>query len=44
MIKNNLFNYDLDIVNSVLEKHGYNLNSRAEEIDIETFIDLSNSL
>lgn len=43
-IKNNLFNYNLDLVNSVLEKHGYNLNSRAEEIDVDTFIDLSNSL
>ena len=43
-IKNNLFNYDLEIVESVLKKHGYDLNSRAEEIDVETFIDLSNSL
>lgn len=43
-IKNNLFNYDLDKINFVLEKHGYNLNSRAEEIDVDTFIDLSNSL
>lgn len=43
-IKNNLFNYDLDIVKTVLEKHGYDLSSRAEEIDVDTFIDLSNSL
>ena len=43
-IKNNLFNYDLDIVKGVLENHGYDLNSRAEEIDVDTFIDLSNSL
>ena len=43
-IKNNLFNYDLDIVKGVLENHGYDLNSSAEEIDVDTFIDLSNSL
>lgn len=43
-IKNNLYNYDLDIVEKVLEEHNFNLSSRAEQIDIKTFIDLSNQL
>jgi 16S rRNA (adenine1518-N6/adenine1519-N6)-dimethyltransferase len=43
-INNNLKNYDKNKVNEVLLKHGYNLQNRAEELDLDTFIDLSNNL
>lgn len=43
-IKNNLINYDLDIVKSVLNKYGYDLSSRAEELPEEVFIELCNEL
>lgn len=39
-INNNLKGYDKDKVASILEKHGYTLSNRAEEIDLETYIDL----
>lgn len=40
-ISNNLKGYDLDKVRTVLENHGKSLSSRAEELDLETFIELS---
>ena len=43
-IKNNLKKYDLEIVESVLVKHGFDLNSRAEMFGVEVFVDLANSL
>ena len=43
-IKNNLNNYDLDIVKQVLDKNSLSLNSRAEEICVYTFATLSNRL
>ena len=43
-IKNNLKNYDLDKIEKVLNKYGYDLNARAEQLSIEVFIDLSNNL
>lgn len=43
-IKNNLKNYDLKIIESVLKKFGYELTSRAEELPLEIFIELSNQL
>lgn len=43
-INNNLKSYNLKIVEKILKKHGYDLTNRAEEIDLETFIDLSNNL
>lgn len=43
-IKNNLKEYDLNIVNEVLSKHGYDLSVRAEMLDVDVFIDLANSL
>ena len=42
-INNNLKNYDLAKVQKTLRKHGYDLSSRAEELDLETFIDLTNT-
>ncbi len=43
-IRNNLKNYDLKIIEEVLKKYNKDLTSRAEELDLEIFIDLANSL
>ena len=43
-IRNNLKNYDLKIVEEVLLKHHHDLTSRAEELELDVFIDLANSL
>lgn len=43
-IKNNLNDYDLDIINKVLSKYGFNINSRSEELPYDIFVDLSNEL
>ena len=43
-IKNNLNDYDLDIINRVLLKYGFDINSRSEEISYEIFVDISNEL
>lgn len=43
-IKNNLIGYNLNIVNEVLKKYGLDLKSRAEQIPVEAFIDISNVL
>jgi len=43
-IKNNLKNYNLDIINNILTKYNYNLTTRAEELPLEVFVELSNSL
>ena len=43
-IYNNLKSYDKDKLESVLVKHNANMQSRAEELDLETFIDLSQTL
>lgn len=43
-IKNNLKKYDLEIVNNILEKYGYDLNVRAEALDVSVFVDISNAL
>lgn len=43
-INNNLKKYNRQIVENILAKHNYSLNSRAEELSIETFIDLANNL
>ena len=43
-IRNNLKNYDLKIVEKVLNKYNKDLTSRAEELDLDIFIDLANNL
>ena len=43
-IKNNLNNYDLKKVEEVLNKHNFNLTTRAEEIPVEVFVEISNEL
>lgn len=43
-IKNNLSDYDLNIVDRVLSKYGFDINSRSEELSYEIFVELSNEL
>ena len=43
-IRNNLKKYDLGIVESVLKKYNLDLNSRAENIPLDCFIEMSNEL
>ena len=43
-IKNNLNQYDLEIISKTLEKHGFSLTSRAEELPLELFVELANNL
>lgn len=43
-LRNNLKGYDLDKIEKVLEKHNMDLSVRAEQISMEIFIDISNSL
>lgn len=43
-IRNNLKKYNLSIVEEVLAKHNFDLNSRAETFPIEVFVDLANEL
>lgn len=43
-IRNNLKKYNLDVVASVLEKYGYNLSVRAEQLPLEIFIEIANAL
>lgn len=43
-IRNNLKGYDLEKVESILKKHGFDLSARAEQISIEIFIEISNAL
>lgn len=43
-LKNNLKKYDLQKIASVLEKYGYDLSVRAEQLDIKIFVDIANYL
>ena len=43
-IKNNLKKYDLNKVEDILKKNGYNLSSRAETVPYEVFVEISNAL
>lgn len=43
-LRNNLKEYDLEVINSVLLKYGYDLNVRAEQLSLEVFCDIANSL
>ena len=43
-LKNNLKEYNLDIVNDVLKNYGLDLTNRAEDLDIDIFIDIVNNL
>lgn len=41
-IRNNLKKYDLDKVEYILNKHGFDLNVRAEQLNVEIFVDIAN--
>lgn len=43
-LKNNLVQYDWNIVEEILTKHNLSLKSRAEDLDLFVFIDLANRL
>lgn len=43
-IRNNLKKYDLSIIEEVLSKYNFDLNSRAETLPIEVFVELANEL
>lgn len=43
-LRNNLRGYNLELIEKVLKQYGQDLNSRAETIEIETFIEISNEL
>lgn len=43
-LKNNLKDYDLEKISTLLNEHGYSLNDRAENIPLEVFIDIVDNL
>ncbi len=43
-LRNNLSNYDLDKIESIISKYGYSLSTRAEDISTDVFIDIVNNL
>lgn len=43
-LRNNLKNYDLDKILSVLQKYGFDLNVRAEQLKLEIFVDIANEI
>ena len=43
-LKNNLKKYDLKQIDQILQKHGYSLNDRAENIPLEVFMDIVDNL
>ena len=43
-LKNNLSSYDLDKVNLILSKYGFDLTARAEELDLNIFVDIANNI
>ena len=43
-LKNNLKNYDLSKIDSILQKNGYSLSHRAENIPLEVFIEIVDNL
>ena len=42
--RNNLKDYDLSIIERVLNKYGYDLSVRAEQLDVDIFCEISNEL
>lgn len=43
-LRNNLKEYDLNKIEEILKKYKYDLSVRAEQLDIDIFIDISNNL
>ena len=44
MLRNNLKGYDLNIIEEVLKRYGYDLTVRAEQLDYNIFVEISNAL
>ena len=43
-LRNNLKNYNLNLISDILEKYNLSLNNRAEEVDTKIFVKIFNSL
>ncbi len=43
-LRNNLKNYDLKLIEEMLKKYGFDLNSRAEQINYKIFIEIANKI
>ena len=43
-LKNNLKNYDLDKIEMVLKKYGFDLSVRAEVLNYKIFVEIANTL
>lgn len=43
-LKNNFKGYDLEKIESILNRYNKNLNNRAEELDYEIFVDIANNI
>ena len=43
-LRNNLKKYNLELVESILNKYGYDLSIRAEALDYKIFVDIANTL
>ena len=43
-LRNNLRGYNLDIIEKVLNKYGFDLNVRAENLKLDVFVEMSNEL
>lgn len=43
-LRNNLKNYDLEKIQDILNKYGYDLSVRAENLSIDIFVDIANNL
>lgn len=43
-LRNNLKDYDLDIIEKVLIKYGFDLSVRAENLELEVFVNIANAL
>ena len=43
-LRNNLREYDLDKIETILSNHGLSLTARAEELSLDVFIDIANNL
>ena len=43
-LRNNLKNYDLNLIEEILKQYGFDLNSRAEQINYKIFIEIANKI
>lgn len=43
-LRNNLKNYNLEVINNILKKYSLDLTNRAEDLDYEVFVEIANNL